>query len=155
MHLSLNAPELFQIFVYKQRIFLLGRLVLFASRIKTFTSFRGPYIFVYVVIFDISVDLTFKMTERKRETNFQRKRHVRNITDEKKQHSHITDFLKLLYLFVLSLHSTQNVVFLHSLLYSKLSFSSLTHNFLILLTPDVTNCFPFPFEVCFIESLMN
>ena len=59
--LSLNVPQLFQIFLYKQRICLLGCLLLFTHH--DFHQYQR--FFVCMVTFDIRVDLAFKMMERK------------------------------------------------------------------------------------------
>ena len=64
----LNVLQIFQIFVHSVFVYW---LVWFYLRIKTFTNFSGIYVFVYVVIFGISVDLISKMTKRKCEKKCQ------------------------------------------------------------------------------------
>ena len=60
-----KSTSCFQIsrFLYKSGLFVYW-VFWFYLHIKTFTNFRGPYIFLYLVTFDILVNLTFKVMER-------------------------------------------------------------------------------------------
>ena len=89
--LSLNVPQLFQILVYKQGICLLG--CFFYLHIMTFTNFRDSCVFVCVVTFDIRVDLTFKMMERKCKKSIREWQNIRNVTNEESSNFTLLTFL--------------------------------------------------------------
>ena len=82
------------IFSYTNSVFVYWN-VWFYLRIKTFINFRGPCVFVCVVTVDIRVDLTFQMMKRKYEKKVLEIENIRNVTDDKKQKSQITDLFKL------------------------------------------------------------
>ena len=73
---------LFSRFLYTNSV-LVYWVVWFYLHTKPFTNLRDLYVFVYVVTFDIRVDLTFKMTERKCEKNVRDREYARNFTDGK------------------------------------------------------------------------